>query len=405
MQLSFFISKRLSQSKQTSFSKLIVRIATLAVAISVTVMLLAIAISRGYKQQVSQKLSSFQSDIVINNLDLNLSYQSAPIQSNNDVEQFLNTKNGFKHFQKYAIKAGIIKTENDFQGIVLKGVDNQFDFNFLRESIVSGSIPKFDSNQMSNEIMLSASLANKLGFKVGDGIFVYFIQDPPRVRKFKVCGIYDTNLGEMDDLYIIVDIKQIQKLNNWPSEYITGYEVFVNNFDSLQNKVDLLATITPYTMGITPINLIYPEIFNWLNMLDVNVTIILILMAAVSIINMITALLILIVERSNMIGMLKALGMKNKHIIKIFLNLAAFIILRGLILGNVIALTLGFIQQKFHLIKLSEKDYYVSAVPVFFNTYDFIFVNAACFVICLILLLVPVNSVSKISPIKAIRFD
>ena len=175
MQLSFFISKRLSQSKQTSFSKLIVRIATLAVAISVTVMLLAIAISRGYKQQVSQKLSSFQSDIVINNLDLNLSYQSAPIQSNNDVEQFLNTKNGFKHFQKYAIKAGIIKTENDFQGIVLKGVDNQFDFNFLRESIVSGSIPKFDSNQMSNEIMLSASLANKLGFKVGDGIFVYFI--------------------------------------------------------------------------------------------------------------------------------------------------------------------------------------------------------------------------------------
>jgi lipoprotein-releasing system permease protein len=387
LQLSFFISKRLSQSKQTSFSKLIVRIATLAVAISVTVMLLAIAISRGYKQQVSQKLSSFQSDIVINNLDLNLSYQSAPIQSNNDVEQFLNTKNGFKHFQKYAIKAGIIKTENDFQGIVLKGVDNQFDFNFLRESIVSGSIPKFDSNQMSNEIMLSASLANKLGFKVGDGIFVYFIQDPPRVRKFKICGIYDTNLGEMDDLYIIVDIKQIQKLNNWPSEYITGYEVFVNNFDSLQNKVDLLATIT------------------WLNMLDVNVTIILILMAAVSIINMITALLILIVERSNMIGMLKALGMKNKHIIKIFLNLAAFIILRGLILGNVIALTLGFIQQKFHLIKLSEKDYYVSAVPVFFNTYDFIFVNAACFVICLILLLVPVNSVSKISPIKAIRFD
>jgi len=173
-------------------------------------MLLAIAISRGYKQQVSQKLSSFQSDIVINNLDLNLSYQSAPIQSNSDVEQFLNTKNGFKHFQKYAIKAGIIKTENDFQGIVLKGVDNQFDFNFLRESIVSGSIPKFDSNQMSNEILLSASLANKLGFKVGDGIFVYFIQDPPRVRKFKVCGIYDTNLGEMDDLYIIVDIKQIQ---------------------------------------------------------------------------------------------------------------------------------------------------------------------------------------------------
>ncbi len=368
-------------------------------------MLLAIAISRGYKQQVSQKLSSFQSDIVINNLDLNLSYQSAPIQSNNDVEQFLNTKNGFKHFQKYAIKAGIIKTENDFQGIVLKGVDNQFDFNFLRESIVSGSIPKFDSNQMSNEIMLSASLANKLGFKVGDGIFVYFIQDPPRVRKFKVCGIYDTNLGEMDDLYIIVDIKQIQKLNNWPSEYITGYEVFINNFDSLQNKVDLLATIMPYTMGITPINLIYPEIFNWLDMLDVNVMIILILMAAVSIINMITALLILIVERSNMIGMLKALGMKNKHIIKIFLNLAAFIILRGLFLGNIIALTIGFIQQKFNLIKLSEKDYYVSAVPVFFNTYDFIFVNAACFIICLILLLVPVNSISKISPIKAIRFD
>lgn len=405
MQLSFFISKRLSQSKQTSFSKLIVRIATLAVAISVTVMLLAIAISRGYKQQVSQKLSSFQSHILVNNLDQNQSYQSLPIEGNVDVEQFLNPKNGFKHFQKYAIKAGIIKTENDFQGIVLKGVDSQFDFTYLKNCIIAGNVPAFDSAKISNELLISSSLAQKLGFKVGDGVFVYFIQEPPRVRKFKVCGIFDTNLGELDDLYALVDMKQIQKLNGWPTNFFTGYEVFINSFDSLEAKVDLLATVTPYTMGITPINLIYPELFNWLNMLDVNVLIILILMAAVAIINMVTALLILIVERSNMIGMLKALGMKNRSIMKIFLNLAAFIVFRGLLLGNVLALGIGFLQQQFHLVKLSEKDYYVSAVPVDFQPFDFILVNGACFTICLILLLLPANAVSKISPVKSIRFD
>jgi lipoprotein-releasing system permease protein len=405
LQLSFFISKRLSQSKQTSFSKLIVRIATLAVAISVTVMLLAIAISRGYKQQVSQKLSNFQSHILINNLDQNQSYQSLPIEGNADVEQFINAKNGFKHFQKYAIKAGIIKTENDFQGIVLKGVDSQFDFTYLKNSIIAGNIPKLDTVKLSNQILLSSSLAQKLGFKVGDGIFVYFIQDPPRVRKFKIVGIFDTNLGEIDDLYAIVDIKQIQKLNGWSNNLFTGYEVFVNNFDSLESKVDLLATVTPYTMGITPINLVFPDLFNWLNMLDVNVMIILILMAAVAIINMVTALLILIVERSNMIGMLKALGLNNLNIIKIFLNLAAFIIIRGLLLGNALAIGLGYLQQQFSFIKLSEKDYYVSAVPVSFQPFDFILVNFSCFAICLFLLLLPANVVSKISPAKSIRFD
>ncbi len=405
MQLSFFISKRLSQSKQTSFSKLIVRIATLAVAISVTVMLLAIAISRGYKQQVSQKLSNFQSHILINNLDQNQSYQSLPIEGNADVEQFINAKNGYKHFQKYAIKAGIIKTENDFQGIVLKGVDSQFDFTYLKNSIIAGNIPKLDTVKLSNQILLSSSLAQKLGFKVGDGIFVYFIQDPPRVRKFNIVGIFDTNLGEIDDLYAIVDIKQIQKLNGWSNNLFTGYEVFVNNFDSLESKVNLLATVTPYTMGITPINLVYPDLFNWLNMLDVNVMIILILMAAVAIINMVTALLILIVERSNMIGMLKALGLNNLNIIKIFLNLAAFIIIRGLLLGNALAIGLGYLQQQFSFIKLSEKDYYVSAVPVSFQPFDFILVNFSCFAICLFLLLLPANVVSKISPVKSIRFD
>ena len=405
MQLSFFISKRLSQSKQTSFSKLIVRIATLAVAISVTVMLLAIAISRGYKQQVSQKLSNFQSHILINNLDQNQSYQSLPIEGNADVEQFINAKNGFKHFQKYAIKAGIIKTENDFQGIVLKGVDSQFDFTYLKNSLIAGNIPKLDTVKLSNQILLSSSLAQKLGFKVGDGIFVYFIQDPPRVRKFNIVGIFDTNLGEIDDLYALVDIKQIQKLNGWSNNLFTGYEIFVNNFDSLDAKVNLLATITPYTMGITPINLVYPDLFNWLNMLDVNVMIILILMAAVAIINMVTALLILIVERSNMIGMLKALGLNNLNIIKIFLNLAAFIIIRGLLLGNALAIGLGFLQQQFSFIKLSEKDYYVCAVPVSFQPFDFVLVNVSCFAICLVLLLLPANIVSKISPVKSIRFD
>ncbi|MES2656317.1 MAG: FtsX-like permease family protein [Bacteroidota bacterium] len=405
MQLSFFISKRLSQSKQTSFSKLIVKIATLAVAISIAVMLLAVAISRGYQQQVKAKLAGFQSHIVINNLDQNQSYESFPIEQNKTVEQFLSTQNGFKHFQKYGIKTGIIKTENDFQGVVLKGIDSTFDWSFIKKSLIAGSLLNINSHKTSNEIIISSSLAQKLGFKIGDAIMIYFIQEPPRVRKFNVTGIFDTNLGELDDLYAIVDLKQIQKLNNWPSNVITGYEVFINNFDSLDTQMDLLSGVTPYTMGITPITSIYPELFNWLKMLDVNVLIVLVLMAAVAIINMTTALLILIVERSNMIGMLKALGSSNKNIIKIFINLASFIVFRGLLLGNLLAGLLGYLQYNFQFIKLSEKDYYIGAVPISFAVTDFIIINIACFCICIILLLLPANLVSKIHPVKSIKFD
>ena len=405
MQLSFFISKRLSQSKQTSFSKLIVRIATIAVAISIAVMLLSVAISRGYQQQVKEKLAGFQSHIIINNLDQNQSVESLPITRNKDVELFLTAGNGFKHFQKYGLKTGIIKTENDFQGIVIKGVDSSFDWKFIKNSLKAGSILDLSSQKMGNQIIISSFLAQKMGFKVGDALMVYFIQDPPRVRKFNIVGVFDTNLGELDDLYAIIDLKQIQKLNNWTDTQITGYEIFTNNFDSLDSQIEALTTVTPYTMGITPITFIYPELFSWLKMLDVNVLIVLILMAAVAIINMTTALLILIVERSNMIGMLKALGSTNKNIIKIFINLASFIVFRGLLLGNLLAGIIAYLQYRFQLVKLSEKDYYISAVPIHFAFSDFLIINLTCFVICMVLLLLPATLISKISPIKSIRFD
>jgi lipoprotein-releasing system permease protein len=412
MNFSFFIAKRLMAQKPLQrnekgggFSRLIINLALAAVCIGVMVMILANAIVKGYQHEVRNKLVGFSSPIQISHLDLNNSFESLPIERDTIFEYLAKKRDGVKHLQTYATKAGIIKTKESFEGIVLKGVGKEYHWDFIAQHLIEGDLPNLKDSSTSQQVIISAITARRLNFKLGDNLYIYFIQDPPRVRKLKICGIFDTGMGELDELYAYVDIRQVQKLNNWPSNFISGYEIGLNQFSETSQVRDDLANITPYNMGLSSIFDLYPALFDWLGLLDLNVVIILLLMVSVAAINMITALLILILERTQMIGLLKAMGSSDQQISNIFLWMAANIIIKGLLLGNILGVGLALFQAKFGWVKLDQKSYYLNQVPIELNFMDIVYVNLLSFIICLLILLVPVKMVSRVDPAKSIKFN
>ncbi len=396
-----------SNKKGSGFSKLIINLALAAVCVSVMVMILATAIVKGYQNEVKDKLIGFNAPLQITHLDLNNSFESLPIVRDTIMEGLARKKEGVVFIQAYATKAGIIKTENAFEGIVLKGIGTDFNSNFLQKNLLEGKMPALADSISSQEIVLSAITAKRLELKLGDPVYIYFIQDPPRVRKLKIAGIFDTGMGELDELYAFVDIRQVQKLNNWDQASISGYEIGLKNLDRTETEImrEEIAQITPYNMGLSSIYEMYPALFDWLNLLDMNVLIIMILMIAVAAINMITALLILILERTQMIGLFKAMGAEDKQISSVFLWMAIKIVLQGLLLGNLLGLGLAYLQKQFSWIKLDQKSYYLNRVPIEINVLDVLYINVFAFLICMILLLIPVKMVSKVNPIKSIQFN
>ncbi len=396
-----------SNKKGSGFSKLIINLALAAVCVSVMVMILATAIVKGYQNEVKDKLIGFNAPLQITHLDLNNSFESLPIVRDTIMEGLARKKEGVVFIQAYATKAGIIKTENAFEGIVLKGIGTDFNSNFLQKNLLEGKMPALADSISSQEIVLSAITAKRLELKLGDPVYIYFIQDPPRVRKLKIAGIFDTGMGELDELYAFVDIRQVQKLNNWDQASISGYEIGLKNLDRTETEImrEEIAQITPYNMGLSSIYEMYPALFDWLNLLDMNVLIIMILMIAVAAINMITALLILILERTQMIGLFKAMGAEDKQISSVFLWMAIKIVVQGLLLGNLLGLGLAYLQKQFSWIKLDQKSYYLNRVPIEINVLDVLYINVFAFLICMILLLIPVKMVSKVNPIKSIQFN
>jgi lipoprotein-releasing system permease protein len=392
-------------AKGSGFSKLIINLATAAVCVSVMVMILAIAIVKGYQHEVRDKLIGFNAPIQISHLDLNNSFESLPISRDTIFEYLTQKKSNITYLQRYATKAGIIKTESAFEGIVLKGVGNDYHFDFLKANLKEGIIPSFQDSATSQQILISAITARKLNFKLGDKLYIYFIQDPPRVRKLEIAGIFDSGMGELDELYAFVDIRQVQKLNNWSDQEISGYEIGLKDFSQTHLVQTEMAQITPYNMGLSSIFDLYPALFDWLGLLDMNVLIILVLMVAVASINMITALLILILERTKMIGLMKALGGEDKQISTIFLWMAAHIIAKGLLWGNLLGIGMALLQDHFSWIKLDQKSYYLNSVPIELGMVDIALVNVGSFIICLLILLIPVRIVSKVQPIKSIQFN
>jgi len=369
-------------------------------------MFVAVAILTGFQKEVREKVIGFGAHIQISHYDENSSLETKPISTHQDFYPSLETIKGIRHIQVYATKAGIIKTADQIQGIVLKGIGPDYDLTFFSNKIIAGHFPHLSDTGKTNDVLVSKNLAALLKLRLNDDIRMYFISGTTTLgRKFHIAGIYETGLEEFDKVYVLCDIKHIQKLNNWQPDEVGGFEVILDNFNDLDKMGKYIYHKIGMTLDAKTIRDLYPQIFDWLDLQDINVLIILVLMVLVSGITMISTLLILILERTNMIGILKALGMPNGGIRRVFLINAVYIIGQGLFWGNLVGATLCIIQQKYGIITLPQESYYVSVVPVNLDLWNILLLNAGTVVVCLAMLLVPSYVTSRISPVRAIRFS
>ncbi|NLO71548.1 MAG: ABC transporter permease [Porphyromonadaceae bacterium] len=414
MNLELFIAKRIHFEKkgEKNVSRPAVRIATIGIAVGVAVMLIAIAVVIGFKQEIRNKTIGFGSHIQITNFDNNNSYEMQPIKINDTLMNEIKAIPDIKHVQRFVTKPGIIKTDEDFQGMVLKGVGAEFDWDFFKSNLLEGEILNVTDSVSANEVIISKVLADLLKLKVGDSFFTYFFQQQIRARKFTIKGIYSTNFAEYDKLFIITDIRIAQRLNNWSPEYFSGLEILINDF-SLLDKVNMgVYSVVANKFDeegngyfIQNIRQLNPQIFSWLDLLDMNVWVILILMLAVAGFNMISGLLILILEKTNMIGILKSYGAKNWSIRKIFLYESIFLIGKGMFWGNLIGLFICFIQYQFKLIPLDPVSYYTATVPITFNWLYIILLNIGTLITSILMLIGPSYLITKISPATIMRYE
>lgn len=408
MNLEYFISKNIikGDSHSKKITKPIIRISIIAIALGLIVMIAALSIVGGFQREIRNKVIGFGSHVQITSYDSQSTYEANPISIEQDFYPNLKDVEGIKHIQVYANKAGIIKTKEDIYGVVVKGVGSDFDWTFFNEKIIEGSAFEV-SGQQDNSILVSSHIATKMKLRVGDKMFLYFIQENGQLRPkdFKIKGVYQTGLEQFDNLYVLTDIAHIQKRNGWSDKQVGGFEVLIDNYDELDKMGRYVYDNVDYSLHATTIKEQHPDIFSWLDLQDYNVNIIIILMVVVAVINIISALLILILERTNMIGILKALGMPNWNVRKIFLYNAVYLIIKGLIWGNVIGIALCLVQQKFGILTLPEESYYVSQVPIEMNLLNLLLLNLGTLIVCVLMLLIPSYVITKISPVKAIRFD
>jgi lipoprotein-releasing system permease protein len=369
-------------------------------------MLISVAILQGFQKQVKDKVSGFGAHIQITGFNSNNSYEPSPVSLNDINLDALKTINGVKQIQPFGLKAGIIKTTDQIHGVVLKGVDKDYDWGFFEDKLSVGHLPSVKKEGLSNDILLSGNVARMLNIKAGDDLRMYFIsENSTRGRKFKVCGIYNTGLSEFDETYVFGDIGQIRRLNDWDSLTVSGVEIFIEPFKDLDRIAESVYQTTGYNLNNQTIKQLYPQIFDWIELQDVNVIIILILMALVSGITMISTLLILILERTRDIGILKAIGSNNTSIRKIFVYASIYITGYGLLWGNVIALGLIGLQSATGLIPLPEESYFISYVPVNIGFIDILLINLATLLVCTFMMIIPSLIVKYISPVTALRYD
>ncbi|MEZ4797483.1 MAG: FtsX-like permease family protein [Flavobacteriaceae bacterium] len=411
MNFEYFIAKRIigSKSYKSSISAPIIKIGITAIAIGIIVMLIAIATGTGLQQKIRDKAVAFNGHITITNFDSNASDESqVPISINQEFYPEFKDIEGIKHVQAVATKFGVIRTDTDFEGVVMKGVRPDFSWNYFEEFLIDGKLPSY-SESMSNDVLISQYLAKRLGFKVGESFQMFFMKDDanqlPFIRKFDVVGIYNSGFQELDETYLIGDIKHVQRMNRWEADQIGNFEVFIDDYSDLQNIATEVYKSTPSTLNTTTVAEKYATIFEWISIFDNNTNGIIAIMIIVAGINMITALLVLILERTQMIGLLKAIGTNNWSIRKIFLYNASYLILLGMFWGNLIGLGLLFAQLKFGLFPLNPEVYYVTQAPVYLNLGYILALNIGTFIVCMLMLLLPSFIISKISPVKAIRFE
>lgn len=397
---------------ENRFHRPAVLIAMAGIAIGLAVMIIAVAVVIGFKSEVRNKVIGFGSHIQIANLDAVNSYETHPIAVGDSMMTALAGYPQVSHVQRYSTKPGMIKTDDAFQGMVLKGVGPEFDPSFMQEYLVEGEIPAFSDSASSNQVLISKALATKMKLKLGDKIYTYYIQDNIRARRLTIAGIYQTNFSEYDNLFLLTDLYLVNRLNGWEPEQVSGVELQVRDYDKLEDITYEIAVDTDsqrdkfggvyYVRNIEQLN---PQIFEWLNLLDLNVWVILFLMIGVAGFTMISGLLIIIIERTNMIGILKALGADNFTIRKTFLWFAVFLIGKGMLWGNAIGLAFCFIQSQFGIFKLDPENYYVDTVSVSFNVWFFLLINAGTLLASVLMLIGPSYLITKINPASSMRYE
>lgn len=417
MNTELFISNRLffDKTNKRFLSKRIIRIALFGIALGLAVMIVSVSVITGFKREIRNKVIGFGAHIQITSFNARNSYELPSVSKNQEFLPELEAIKGVDKIQVFATKPGMIKTDEAIQGIVFKGVDQAYNWDFFTTNLIEGALPSFSGAARSNEILLSENVSNLLKLNVGDLAVLFFINEnetTPRMLQLKISGIYRTGLEEFDNLFVVGDLRQIQRLNDWEPDEISGFEILVSDFDKIES-IEQQVSIALIDYSQADKNLLrsesitrqYPQIFDWLSILDMNVWVILVLMVMVAGFNMISGLLVLILERSTMIGILKALGSPNRNIRKVFLYLSVFLTARGMLWGNLIGVSLVLLQKWFHIIKLNPASYYVDVVPVNFSLLHILLLNIGCLLITTLMLVVPSYFVSKISPEKTIRFD
>jgi len=412
--LEFFIARKLifGQDKKKSISRSILDVAIFGISLGLAVMIVAVAVVTGFKNEITQKVVGFAAHIQVLNFDSNISYETQPVRSDQDFLASLENDPSILNVQVFATKAGIIRTREDIQGVVLKGIGPGYDWDFLRNYLQEGVVPSLNDSMPGDEVLISSSIASLLKLKLKDEFLMYFIQDPPRMRRFKISGIFETGLEEFDKTFVFGDIRHIQRLNDWESDQISGFEVNIRDFADLEKQTMNVMQYVGFgfeengtRLKVVNIRDKYPQIFDWLNLQDVNVLIILILMLVVAGFNMVSGLLILILDRTNMIGILKALGSANLNIRKIFLYQSVFLISKGLLWGNIIGIGLCLIQRFSGILELEQSTYYLTTVPVNLNVIYILLLNIGTAAVILAMLIIPSMIISRISPARAIRFE
>ena len=414
MNLPFFIAKRIysDQGDKRKVSRPAIRIATLGVGIGLAVMIVTVAVVLGFQHTIRDKVVGFGSHIQVQNIMTFNSTDRYPICFNDSMMQVLKGLKGVRHVERYAFTQGILKTDEDFLGVLFKGVGPEYDMTFLKQHIVEGEIPVFSSTTSTNKLLLSRMIADKLQLKVGDKVYAYFIDESVRTRRYTISGIYQTNMTRFDEALCITDLYAAVKINGWEEDQVSGAELLVNDFEQLQvTEEDVIEKVNrssdPYgqTLSSQTIYEAYPQVFTWLELLDINVWIILALMVCVAGFTMISGLLIIILERTQMIGVLKAIGARNKTIRHTFLWFAVFIIGQGLLLGNILGIGIILLQRTTGLITLDPQTYYVSEVPMEINIPLFVLLNIATLLISIFVLIAPSFLISHIHPAKSMRYE
>ena len=405
MNLSYFISSRINKSKTSSFSSVIHKIAIASIGLGLAVMLISFLILRGFQETIRERIVSFGGHLQLSRYTVGSLYGENPVPANLEFAQNPEEYDFIKHVQKFAYKPGLLKTEDEVHGVILKGIGSDFSTENFGRNMVKGEVPAFSDTAVSTQVVISQKIADKLRLSFNDEVIMYLVQTPPRFRRLQIKGIYSTGMEDFDESLILGDINLIRQLNNWPDTLVGGYEVFVKDFDKLDEAQEELYEASHYNYYVEKVTDRNIQIFEWLGLLDRNVVIFLTIILFVAFFNIISILLILIMERTPMIGTMMALGATNGQLRRIFMYNGMQMVIKGMLWGNLIGLGFGALQYYFQLIPLDKENYYMDFVPIQWNWPLIVILNIVVFGISLLIMLIPTIVISRIQPIKAIKFD